>query len=112
MFYESKELMKVGYPIHFTRLDDYPKGSAAEITSCVLVSGEAVAEAVIDRLVEVFYRQVEVLLSKGSIGAAVDAFEELLDRRRGATFGQPRLPNDVERQRNLRWSRTVLRVKG
>jgi branched-chain amino acid transport system substrate-binding protein len=88
MSYESSaEPIKVGYLMDFKLPDGYPKEMAADLFNPFeLVFDEAVAAGVIDRPVEMIYREVEGL-PKGSVKAVIDAFEELVEEGCLAIFG-------------------------
>ena len=79
MSYESSaEPIKVGYLMDFTLPPGFPEELLASFTRCFdLVFEEAVEQGLIDRPVQMIYREVEGL-PKGSVKAVIDAFGELV----------------------------------
>jgi branched-chain amino acid transport system substrate-binding protein len=88
MSYESTaEPVKVGYLMDFRLPEGYPKDMTDDLFNPFdLVFSTALAQGVIDRPVEVVYREVEGL-PKGSVKAVIDGFEELVDEGCLAVFG-------------------------
>src|ERR1700733_13581600 len=88
MSYESTaEPIKVGYLMDFT----LPPGFPARFD---LVFEEAVEHGLMDRPVQMIYREVEGL-PKGSVKAVIDAFGELVDEGCLGVFGPPITDNCV-----------------
>jgi branched-chain amino acid transport system substrate-binding protein len=88
MSYESSaEPIKVGYLMDFTLPPMFPDEMLADFTRCFdLVFEEAVESGVMDRHVQMIYREVEGL-PKGSVKSVIDAFGELVDEGCLAVFG-------------------------
>lgn len=88
MSYESSaEPIKVGYLMDFKLPDLYPKEMKEDLfQSFELVFAAALEAGVIDRPIELVYREVEGL-PKGSVKAVIDAFGELVDEGCLAVFG-------------------------
>src|SRR6201992_1237484 len=80
MSYESTaEHIKVGYLMDFTLPPGFPEELKTSFTRTFdLVFEEAVEQGVLDRPVQMIYREVEGL-PKGSVKAVIDAFGELVD---------------------------------
>ena len=80
MSYESKaEPIKIGYLMDFLLSDDFPQAYRADrMIPFDMVFEKPMAEGIIDRRVEVIYREVEGL-PKGSVKAVIDAYQELVD---------------------------------
>ena len=80
MSYESTaEPIKVGYLMDFTLPPGFPEELLSSFTRCFdLVFEEAIADGVIDRPVQMIYKEVEGL-PKGSVNAVIDAYGELVD---------------------------------
>jgi len=80
MSYESTaEPVKIGYLMDFLLSDDFPQHYRDDLTIPFdMVFEEAMAEGIIDRRVEVIYREVEGL-PKGSVKVVIDAYQELVD---------------------------------
>lgn len=88
MAYESTaEPIKLGYLFDFVLPDGYPKEMRADLTqSFELVFEDGLASGIIDRPVEIVFREVEGL-PKGSVKAVIDAYGELVDEGCLAVFG-------------------------
>jgi hypothetical protein len=80
MSYESTaEPVKIGYLMDFLLSDDFPQHYRDDLTIPFdMVFEKPMAEGIIDRPVEVIYREVEGL-PKGSVKAVIDAYQELVD---------------------------------
>ena len=88
MSYESTaEPIKVGYLMDFTLPPRFPEEMKADFTQCFdLVFEEAVEQGVMDRPVQMIYREVEGL-PKGTVKSVIDAFGELVDEGCLVVFG-------------------------
>src|SRR5258707_5604887 len=88
MSYESTaEPIKIGYLMDFTLPPGFPEELLGSFTQCFdLIFEEAVEQGLIDRPVQMIYREVEGL-PKGSVKAVIDAFGELVDEGCLAVFG-------------------------
>jgi branched-chain amino acid transport system substrate-binding protein len=88
MSYESTaEPIKIGYLMDFLLPEGYPQESRDDLTNPFdMVFGEALDQGLIDRPIEVVYREVEGL-PKGTVKAVIDAYEELVDDGCLAIFG-------------------------
>jgi branched-chain amino acid transport system substrate-binding protein len=88
MSYESTaEPVKIGYIMDFILPDEYPQDMRKDLTDPIdLVFNEAREQGVIDRSIEIIYREVEGL-PKGSVKAVIDAYGELVDEGCLAVFG-------------------------
>ena len=88
MAYESTaEPIKLGYLFDFVLPDAYPKEARADLTQTFeLVFAQGLAAGLIDRPVELVFREVEGL-PKGTVKAVIDAYEELVDEGCLAIFG-------------------------
>jgi ABC-type branched-subunit amino acid transport system substrate-binding protein len=86
--YESSaEPIKLGYLFDFVLPDGYPPEMRADLTQAFeLVFEEGLEQGVIDRPVEIVFREVEGL-PKGSVKAVIDAYGELVDEGCLAVFG-------------------------
>jgi ABC-type branched-subunit amino acid transport system substrate-binding protein len=86
--YESSaEPIKLGYLFDFKLPDAYPKEMKQDLTRPFeLVFAEGLRDGVIDRPVEIVFREVEGL-PKGTIKAVIDAYGELCDEGCLAVFG-------------------------
>jgi branched-chain amino acid transport system substrate-binding protein len=86
--YESAaEPIKLGYLFDFTLPEGYPHEMRDDLTrSFELVFEEGLAAGVIDRPVEIVFREVEGL-PKGTVKAVIDAYGELVDEGCLAVFG-------------------------
>src|ERR1700755_918083 len=88
MPYESTaEPIKVGYLMDFTLPPGFPEELLASFTQTFdLVFSEAVEQGLMDRPVQMIYREVEGL-PKGSVKAVIDAYAELVDEGCLVVFG-------------------------
>jgi ABC-type branched-subunit amino acid transport system substrate-binding protein len=83
----TAEPIKVGYLMDFTLPPMFPEEMKADFTRCFdLIFEEAVELGVLDRPVQMIYREVEGL-PKGSVKAVIDAFGELVDEGCLVVFG-------------------------
>jgi branched-chain amino acid transport system substrate-binding protein len=80
MSYESTaEPIKVGYLMDFKLPDLYPQEMKEDLSNPFdLVFGQALEDGLIDRPIQIVYKEVEGL-PKGSVKAVIDAFGELVD---------------------------------
>ena len=80
MSYESAgEPIKIGYLMDFILSDDYPQERRDDLTIPFdMVFDDALEHDLIDRPIEIIYREVEGL-PKGTVKAVIDAYEELVD---------------------------------
>ncbi len=82
-----REPIKLGYLFDFVLPEGYPKEMRADLTqSFELVFAEGLEQGLIDRPVEIVFREVEGL-PKGSVKAVIDAYGELVDEGCLAVFG-------------------------
>jgi ABC-type branched-subunit amino acid transport system substrate-binding protein len=88
MAYESTaEPIKLGYLFDFVLPDGYPQEMRDDLTNAFeLVFEDGLAQGVIDRPVQIIFREVEGL-PKGSVKAVIDAYGELVDEGCLAVFG-------------------------
>ena len=88
MSYESTaEPIKVGYLMDFTLPPDFPEEMSAAFTQCLIWSSpRRVEQGLMDRPVQMIYREVEGL-PKGSVKAVIDAYGELVDEGCLVVFG-------------------------
>jgi ABC-type branched-subunit amino acid transport system substrate-binding protein len=88
MSYESKaQPIKVGYLMDFRLPDMYPQEMRDDLTQPFdLVFGEGLEHKIIDRPVQMVYREVEGL-PKGTVKAVIDAYGELVDEGCLVIFG-------------------------
>src|SRR6201991_3017008 len=88
MSYESTaEPIKVGYLMDFTLPPGFPEELQASFTQTFdFLFEEAVEQGVLDRPVQMIYREVEGL-PKGCVKAVIDAFGELVDEGCLLVFG-------------------------
>jgi branched-chain amino acid transport system substrate-binding protein len=88
MSYESTaEPIKVGYLMDFRLPEGYPQEMRDDLSRPFdLVFGEGVKQGIIDRPIEVVYREVEGL-PKGTVKAVIDAYGELVDEGCLVVFG-------------------------
>jgi branched-chain amino acid transport system substrate-binding protein len=86
--YESSaEPIKLGYLFDFRLPESYPQEMRDDLTrSFELVFDHGLEEGVIDRPVEIVFREVEGL-PKGTVKAVIDAYGELVDEGCLAVFG-------------------------
>jgi len=96
MSYESStEPIKIGYFFDFRLPDGYPQEMRDDLTRPFeLVFAEGLRQGVIDRPVEIVYREVEGL-PKGTVKAVIDAYGELVDAGCLAVFGPHITDNTV-----------------
>ena len=96
MSYESQaEPIKLGYLFDFKLPDAYPDEMRKDLTRPFeLVFKEGLEQGLIDRPVEIVYREVEGL-PKGTIKAVIDAYGELVDEGCLAVFGPAITDNTV-----------------
>src|SRR5258705_13142006 len=87
MSYESTaEPIKIGYLMDFTLPPGFPEEMLADFTRCFdIVFEDAVEQGLMDRPVQMIYREVEGL-PKGSVKAVIDAYGGLVDEGRLAVF--------------------------
>ena len=88
MSYESTaEPIKLGYLFDFVLPDGYPEEMRADLSqSFELVFEQGLEQGIIDRPVEIVFREVEGL-PKGSVKAVVDAYGELVEEGCLVVFG-------------------------
>ena len=88
MSYESTaEPIKVGYLMDFRLPESFPQNMKDDFSDTFeLVFSEAHQAGLIDRPIEILYREVEGL-PKGTVKAVIDAFGELVDEGCLAVFG-------------------------
>ena len=88
MAYESTaEPVKLGYLFDFLLPRGYPQEMREDLTQTFrLVFSEGLKHGIIDRPVEIVFREVEGL-PKGSVKAVIDAYGELVDEGCLAVFG-------------------------
>src|SRR5580698_6492601 len=88
MAYESTAVpIKLGYLFDFVLPDGFPKEMRADLTdSFQLVFEEGLEQGLIDRPIEIIFREVEGL-PKGTVKAVIDAYGELVDEGCLAVFG-------------------------
>ena len=96
MAYESDaEPIKMGYLMDFRLPDGFPEEHRADLTDPFdHVFQEGLEQGVIDRPVEILYREVEGL-PKGSVKAVIDAYGELVDEGCLLVFG-PSITDNAE----------------
>src|SRR5262245_4576071 len=96
--YESHvEPIKLGYLFDFVLPEAYPAEMRDDLTrSFELVFDEGMKEGLIDRPVEIVFREVEGL-PRGTVKAVIDAYGELVDEGCLAVFG-PRSPTTACRR--------------
>ena len=96
MAYESDaEPIKMGYLMDFRLPEGFPEERRADLTDPFdHVFQEGLEQGVIDRPVEIIYREVEGL-PKGSVKAVIDAYEELVDEGCLLVFG-PSITDNAE----------------
>lgn len=96
MSYESaSEPIKIGYLMDFRLPAAYPREMREDLTRPFeLVFGNALRDGVIDRAVEIVYREVEGL-PKGTVKAVIDAYGELVDAGCLVVFGPSITDNTV-----------------
>jgi branched-chain amino acid transport system substrate-binding protein len=88
MSYESTaEPIKIGYLMDFLLPEAYPQELRDDLTRPFdLVFSEGLKQGLIDRPIEIVYREVEGL-PKGSVKAVIDAYGELVDEGCLVVFG-------------------------
>jgi ABC-type branched-subunit amino acid transport system substrate-binding protein len=88
MSYESEaQPIKMGYIMDFRLPDSYPKERRLDVTrSLELVFKQGLEAKLIDRPVQIIYKEVEGL-PKGSVKAVIDAYGELVDEGCLVVFG-------------------------
>src|SRR5499433_802763 len=88
MSYErTAEPIKLGYLFDFRLPEYYPKEMRADLTRTFeLVFNEGLKQKIIDRPVEIVFREVQGL-PKGTVKAVIDAYGELVDEGCLAVFG-------------------------
>jgi ABC-type branched-subunit amino acid transport system substrate-binding protein len=86
--YESNaEPIKLGYLFDFVLPDGFPKEMRADLTQTFeLVFEKGLEDGIIDRPIEIVFREVEGL-PKGTVKAVIDAYGELVDEGCLAIFG-------------------------
>ena len=96
MAYESDaEPIKMGYLMDFRLPDGFPADKRADLTDPFdHVFQEGLEQGVIDRPIEILYREVEGL-PKGSVKAVIDAYGELVDEGCLLIFG-PSITDNCE----------------
>jgi ABC-type branched-subunit amino acid transport system substrate-binding protein len=96
MSYErSAQPIKMGYIMDFLLPDSYPPELRQDLTNPFdMVFEEGLEQGVIDRPVEIIYKEVEGL-PKGSVKAVIDAYEELVDEGCLLVFG-PSITDNAE----------------
>src|SRR6476620_2270762 len=96
MSYESTaEPIKLGYLFDFRLPEYYPREMRADMTQTFeLVFNEGLKQKLIDRRVEIVFREVEGL-PKGTVKAVIDAYGELVDEGGLAIFGPAITDNAV-----------------
>ena len=83
----SAEPIKLGYLFDFVLPQGYPQEMRDDLTRTFeLVFDEGLQQGLIDRRVEIIFRQVEGL-PKGTVKAVIDAYGELVDEGCLAVFG-------------------------
>jgi ABC-type branched-subunit amino acid transport system substrate-binding protein len=94
--YESDaQPIKMGYLMDFVLPDGFPADKRADLTDPFdFVFQEGLEQGVIDRPVEIIYREVEGL-PKGSVKAVIDAYEQLVDEGCLLVFG-PTITDNCE----------------
>jgi len=95
MSYESKaDPIKVGYLMDFTLSADFPKELLDSfVQSLDLVFEDALEKGLLDRRVQVIYKEVEGL-PKGTVKAVIDSYAELVDEGCLVVFG-PNITDNV-----------------
>ena len=96
MSYESTaEPIKLGYLFDFRLPEYYPKAMRDDLTQTFeLVFDEGLKRKIIDRPVEIVFREVEGL-PKGTVKAVIDAYGELVDEGCLVVFGPSITDNAV-----------------
>ena len=88
MSYESTaEPIKLGYLMDFKLPEFYPQEMKEDLSNPFeLIFGEAMEQGLIDRPIQIIYKEVEGL-PKGTVKAVIDAYGELVDEGCLAVFG-------------------------
>ena len=96
MSYESQaEPIKLGYLFDFVLPDGYPEAQRLDLSRPFeLVFADGLERGLIDRPVEIVFKEVEGL-PKGSVKKVIDAYEELVDEGCLAVFGPAITDNAV-----------------
>ena len=96
MSYESSaEPIKLGYLFDFKLLDSFPPEQREDLTGTFeLVFKQGFERGIIDRPVEIVFREVEGL-PKGTVNSVIDAYAELVDEGCLAVFGPAITDNAV-----------------
>jgi ABC-type branched-subunit amino acid transport system substrate-binding protein len=96
MAYESTaEPIKLGYLFDFRLPDGYPQEKRDDLKQTFeLVFEEGLQQGIIDRPVEILFREVQGL-PKGTVKAVIDAYGELVDEGCLAVFGPAIMDNCV-----------------
>jgi ABC-type branched-subunit amino acid transport system substrate-binding protein len=96
MSYESTaQPIRLGYLFDFRLPEYYPKEMRADLTQTFeLVFDEGLKQRLVDRPVEIVFREVEGL-PKGTVKAVIDAYGELVDEGCLAVFGPAITDNAV-----------------
>lgn len=86
-YVSTAQPIKIGYLMDFRLPPDYPQELRDDLTlPFELVFNEGLQQKIIDRPIQVVYREVEGL-PKGSVKAVIDAFGELVDEGCLLVFG-------------------------
>lgn len=94
-YVSNAEPIRLGYLFDFRLPDEYPQEMRDDLTrSFELVFAQGLADGLIDRPVEIVFREVDGL-PKGTVKAVVDAFGELVDEGCLAVFGPAVTDNAV-----------------
>lgn len=96
MAYESDaQPIKMGYLMDFVLPDGFPEERRADLTDTFeFVFEEGFEQGIIDRPVEIIYKEVEGL-PKGTVKAVIDAYQELVDDGCLLVFG-PSITDNCE----------------
>ncbi len=96
MGYESDaEPIKMGYIMDFRLPEGFPELARADLTDPFdFVFSEGLEQGVIDRPIEIIYKEIEGL-PKGSVKAVIDAYAELVDEGCLLVFG-PSITDNAE----------------
>src|SRR6187402_3988138 len=91
----TAEPVKIGYLMDFLLSEDFPQHYRDDLTIPFdMVFEDAMSRGIIDRPVEIVYREVEGL-PKGSVKAVIDAYRELVDEGCLLIFG-PSITDNAE----------------
>jgi ABC-type branched-subunit amino acid transport system substrate-binding protein len=86
-YVSTAEPIKIGYLMDFRLPPDFPRELREDLTqSLALVFSEGVKQKVVDRPIEILFREVEGL-PKGTVKAVIDAYGELVDEGCLLVFG-------------------------